>query len=74
MYRVETRISDYEIVRQSPYLFPSMRIQNKVWDDMVHLLNGKGEISSWHDVESCHTVVRGERQDEFPFQAWGGTE
>ena len=66
MYRVDTRIPDYEMVQESPYTLPSMRILNKVLADMQYFLNGQGVISSWRDVSSNQTVVRGERTDIEP--------
>ena len=61
--RIETEITDWELVKESPYTLPSFKIQNKVWREMKDLLCGGGTIESYQGMGSCKTIVVGKRED-----------
>ena len=68
MYRVETRIPHYELVREFKYaLRKALPVS---FEGIREFLGGEGEIERYEDFETLEVVIAGTRNVEFPWQAW----
>ena len=68
MYRIETRISDSELVKEHYYSL--RKALPTAYDELRGFLNGIGRIQRWRDVAACEEVMVGIRDDDFPWKIW----
>ena len=68
MYRIETRISYSELIKEHPFIL--RKALPMAFEEINGLLGGKGAIERHEDIETLEVVMVGKRNDWFPWQVW----